>query len=279
MQTEEFVGARGGVVGELEHGAEVLKVRFRPTREPGPQGPVVNDLDGGCDQRGDAIEVERSLHSHDRLRRCRGAGTRGAVGEEIGVPFVQPRDGVAQPVDGEDLGPRPSSLGVDLDQSDPLALVGADIERRAGKPARGHPQVEQRERIAEGRERLLPPCRISSAQQRAPCGERSLPVVGDAGRMVHDFAHVGGQGGKRVGVPRDDCSVQPSRVRGGGVRSHASLLDTSGRRRWLGRQLVEAGERPGLALGLELLPARQEAVGSEDPEHEGVPLEGAAADA
>ena len=134
VQAKDFFGARGGVVGDLEQGAEVLQERFRPTRGPGSQAPVVDDLDGGCDRGGDAIEVEpRPPH---RPRPCRGAGARGPVGKELGVAFVQPRDGVAQPVDGEDLGPRPSSLGVDLDQSDPLALVGADIETRAGKPAR-----------------------------------------------------------------------------------------------------------------------------------------------
>ena len=50
-------------------------------------------------------------------------------------------------------------------------------------------------------------------------------------------------------------------------------------RRRLGRQLVEAGERLGVAVDVELLEARQEAIASEDPEQEELPLEGAAAGA
>ena len=135
-QAEDVVLAHGDVVGDLEQRAAVLQQRFRPARGPGPQDPVVDDLDGGCERGGEAIEVDRSQHRRDRARRRRGAGARGAVGEEVGVALVQPDDGVAQPVGGEALDPPASSLRVDLDQSDSLSLVGADIELPAGEPAR-----------------------------------------------------------------------------------------------------------------------------------------------
>ena len=58
----------------------------------------------------------------DRARRRRGAGARGAVGEELGVALVQPGDGVAEPVGGEDLAAPASSLRVDLDQDDIVSI-------------------------------------------------------------------------------------------------------------------------------------------------------------
>ncbi len=134
LQVEDFVRARGDLVGELEHGAEVVQVRFPPTRGPGSQGPVVDDLDVGCDRGGIAIEVERR-HPPDRARRRRRAGARGAVGEELGVALVQAGDGVAQPVGGEALPPSDSSLRVGLGDNDLHHLVGADIELAAGEPA------------------------------------------------------------------------------------------------------------------------------------------------
>src|SRR5439155_11979853 len=110
------------------------------------------------------------------------------------------------------------------------------------------------------------------------------PVVRGAGGMVHDLVALGEQGGKCVGVPRGNRDLEAGGVRARGVRAYSAFRSRGScacesRRRWLGGQLVEARERLDLALGVELLPARQEAVGSEDPEHEEVPLEGAAADA
>src|SRR5436309_14595380 len=52
----------------------------------------------------------------------------------------------------------------------------------------------------------------------------------------------------------------------------------TGRSRFPG-QLVEAGERLGLAVGVEILDARQQAIGSEDLEEEVLPLIRAAAGA
>ena len=80
----------------------------------------------------------------------RGAGALGAVGEQLGIALVQPGDGVAQVVVGEDLEPLASPLRIDLDQHHVIELVRAGIERSAGGPARRHGQAAERERVAQG---------------------------------------------------------------------------------------------------------------------------------
>ena len=117
LQAEDFVDPHGDRIGNLEQGAVVLQHRFRPARGPGPQDPVVNGLDGGSKRHGDVIKAERSPDSAaDRTRRHRARRARGAVRKELGVALVQARDGVAQSVGGEHLGPPLSSARVDLDQ-------------------------------------------------------------------------------------------------------------------------------------------------------------------
>ena len=108
-QGEDVVDAVGDVVGELEQGADAPQHGFGSAHGPEPDGPVVDELDVGRERRGVAIEVRRSQQRRDRARRRRGAGALGAVGEELGVALVQPGDGVAQAVGGEDLGPPASS--------------------------------------------------------------------------------------------------------------------------------------------------------------------------
>ena len=84
--------------------ASSSSVRERPQKrlgsaqDPEPDGAVIDELDGGRERRGAAIEVERSQHRRDRARRRRGAGALGAVGEQLGVALVQPDDGVAEAV-------------------------------------------------------------------------------------------------------------------------------------------------------------------------------------
>ena len=103
-QREDVVDAVVEVVRELGAGAELLQERLRSAHGPDPEGPVVDELDGGRERRGVAIEVERSDHRRDRARRRRGAGALGAVGEQLGVALVEAGDGVAEAVGGEELG-------------------------------------------------------------------------------------------------------------------------------------------------------------------------------
>src|SRR5262249_59464650 len=120
--------------------------------------------EGGYKQGGMAIGVGWPDARRNRpCRRC-GNGPRGAIGQQLGVALVEPDDGVAQMVGGEDLG-SPTSLRVDLRQIDYLDLVGADVELLAGDPACRHPLAEQGERVAEGHERLVPTLRLFGAQQ------------------------------------------------------------------------------------------------------------------
>ena len=118
----------------------------------------------------------------------------------------------------------------------------------------------KRERVTEGRQRLVPPRQVSGLERRAPGGEQSLPVVRGAGRMVDDLDVVHALSEDRVDVSRGDRGVDAGGVRGRGVRSHAALAAArrrcgrESRRRRLGRELVEAGERLGVAIGVEDAP-------------------------
>ena len=264
LQTEDFVLSHGGVVDEKEPRTDVLERLFRPTRGPGPQGPVVDDLDAGCERRGVAIGVPRSQIGRGRTRRSRGAVACGAVGQELGVALVQPRNGIAQSIGGEELAAPASPLRVDLGQGDFFQLHGTDVEVAAGERAERHDPAAQSERVAEGRELFVLDSQVLGPEQRAPGVERSAPVVAQAARMVECLRIVGEQAGERVGVSRSHGRVQSGGVGGRGVRSHAA---PHGRRR-LGRQLVEARERLGLALGVEPLDPLQEAIRSGDPEDE-----------
>src|SRR5262249_28990019 len=118
---EERVGPQGedivealGEVDEPEPGAPVLHRRFCSARGPGPQDAMVEDLHGRWEGAGPAIELDREAHDRrDQPRGRRGAGAGGAVGEQLDVALVQPRDGVAQAVGGEGLDPPESSVPVD----------------------------------------------------------------------------------------------------------------------------------------------------------------------
>src|SRR5262249_35990182 len=101
-------------------------------------------------------------------------------------------------------------------------------------------------------------------------GQCSAPVVGETGGMVDDVRLVGEQGKKRVGLSCGDGRIEVGGVRGRGVRSHPAQR-LRYRLRWrhqrtFGRQLVEAGERLGLAVEVEVLATGQEAIAAEDHE-------------
>src|SRR5262249_7849214 len=115
VQGENVVNTDGDVVSELDEGAETLQHRVRSARGPGPQGTVVDGLDGGSERRGKALDLGRSREGRGRSRRREGAGGLGALGKELGVALVQASDGVAEMVRGEALVPPAPPLCVDLD--------------------------------------------------------------------------------------------------------------------------------------------------------------------
>src|SRR5436309_1019274 len=105
--------------------------------------------------------------------------------------------------------------------------------------------------------------------------------------MVHARQVVGEYGAERVRVACGDRGLQARGIGGRGVRSHPPLALRCGsgwngresRLCWLGRELVEAGERLIVVVGIEQLVAGYEAVASKNEEHEELPLEGTAASA
>ena len=198
-QIEHIVDAVGDVVGNLIDGAQHAQHSIGSAHGFEAHGPVIGEFDGRPDRPGVASKVVRAHVRRDRARRRRGAGAFGSVGEELGVALVESGDGVAQLVGGEVLGPPASPLRVDLDQMDLLSLVCADIKRPADKPARRRRRAAQRERVAEGCERLVPGVGSRASQQGAPGGKQSLPVPCGAGGVIHGFRLVGEQGGERVG--------------------------------------------------------------------------------
>src|SRR5207249_3824465 len=102
-----------------------------------------------------AIRVDWCGEHGDRARGRGGALALGAVGQELRIALVQARDRVAEVVGGELLFASMSTLRVDLDQYDPLSGVGADIKASAYEAGRRSRHAEQRERVAEGRQRLV----------------------------------------------------------------------------------------------------------------------------
>ncbi len=267
-QAEDVVDANGDVVGDLEQGAEACAGRLRaPRADPIPRVRwSTTRWRARAPWRSDRGRTVPSMR-RDRARRRRGAGARGAVGEELGVALVQPRDGVAQLVGGEDLGPPASPLRVDLDQDDLLALVGADIEprcRRTRSPTStgGTARASRRGwRAARAGTSGLERSAGSATRRAIPC--RSY--VGAGGMVARS------RRGRRAGWGARRRRGQRSRRRcGRRSRSRRSARTRAPRvaRRRLGRQLVEAGERLGVAVGVEQLEARHEAIGSEDPEQE-----------
>src|SRR5262249_23334570 len=164
-----------------------------------------------------------------------------------------------------------------------LDLVGPDIEPLADQPGRRRVLAAEGKRVSQGRQRLLPIRCVLDARQRAPGGERSLPIVGSTVGMVDDVAGIRKTGRDRVEVSGSDRGLDAGSVRGRGVLPHAAdaLLHWSGwhyepRQRRFGGQLVEARERLGLAIDIEHLAARNVTIGSEDQETEDLCLPGAA---
>src|SRR5262249_11443676 len=103
LQGEDIVEADGVVLDEIEPDAYVPQELLRSPRGPGAQSPVVDDLDGGFERLGIAIEVERPQRQRHRARDPRDADARGPVGQQLGVTLVEPDDGVTQVVRGEGL--------------------------------------------------------------------------------------------------------------------------------------------------------------------------------
>src|SRR5262245_48173534 len=91
--------------------------------------------------------------------------------------------------------------------------------------------------------------------------------------MMDEFAAIAAERGEGAGVVRVERGIHPGGDCGRGVRSYAAAKPT----RLLGREIVESGEGHFLAVRIEQLVARYEAVASKEPEQEERPFEGTAA--
>jgi hypothetical protein len=132
---------------------------------------------------------------------------------------------------------------------------------------------------------------VSKVPQHPKSGQYSVATKGDAGGMVDDLVSFAEQDGKGVNVSCSDRGINAGTVRTCSVWSHGA----ANRTRPLGREpfdpstglragsaqdkLVEARECLLAVIGSEHLVARQEAIGSEDPEREDGSLVSAAAGA
>src|SRR5262249_52051369 len=153
--------------------------------------------------------------------------------------------------------------------------------RQAGARYR---QAEEGERVAERRERLVPARGVRQLHHQAEGLERLLTADRRTRRVIEALHPVGVEGGDRVGVSGRDGGIDAGDGRRGSVLSDPAPRRLRGAQWGCGgrrsaRELVEAGERVGVAVAVELLGARYETVGSEDPQVTEASLERAAAGA
>src|SRR5262249_51935614 len=162
--------------------------------------------------------------------------------------LVEPDDGVAEVVAGEDLARPVWALRVDFDHMDLLLLVGADVEGPPGRSARRHRQAAERETVAEGRQRLSVEPRIPSAHQGTIRAQQPLLAIWAPARRVHALPLVGEERGGRAPVRAGARRIKASASHGGCVRAYAA--PNGARRHPLDGQLVEAGQRLGSPLAI-----------------------------
>ena len=163
-------------------------------------------------------------------------------------------------------------MRIGLDETEQLPLVGADVEAPAGDARRRYQQAGQRERITECGQSILRELQVWHPEHRLPGSQHSGAVVRSTGGKVDRvLVGIGKESVERGIVSCRDCGVDPGYELGRGVRLHPAVglrdrMRRCGRdfRRWLGRHLVEAGERLVLAVGLERLLSNQRAGGVEN---------------
>ena len=143
---------------------------------------MVDQLDGRSHGATQGVQIRRphERRRHGR-RRPHGALALAAVGEPLGVALVQAGHGVAQAVAGKDLDEH-ARLGDD----ELLALEGGDVEASTGGAARGDVAAEERQGLAQRRQRLVSNDGILAAQQAAEGFECLLTPVGGFRRVIDD---------------------------------------------------------------------------------------------
>ena len=76
---------------------------------------MVDGFDGRCERPGEAIELDRARHRRDRTCRRRSTVARGTLGQQLGVAFVQPDEGVSpEPLEDRVALRRRERIGIGL---------------------------------------------------------------------------------------------------------------------------------------------------------------------
>src|SRR5262249_56766476 len=97
-EAQGVVDADHDVGGSGVEGTEPRQELLGTARGLESERSVVEELDRGMERAGDAIDVEGVEQRLDGTRRRRGAGARGTVGEEVGMPSIQPGERITQPL-------------------------------------------------------------------------------------------------------------------------------------------------------------------------------------
>ena len=161
----------------------------------------------------------------------------------------------------------PPGITLEIDGAEGTgALISERIDR--DQPAR------QRERVAERRQHLLPNRDALALEQAAKRFHQLGPSVDPAGGVIDDLQGLGQQPHGALEVAGSQCRGAGQFVLRRGVGAHAAA---NGRRRRAARELVEARQRLGLAVGLPELDVRPASVRAEDRHDEKRVLERPAA--
>jgi len=154
LEGEHVVDAAREALGRREQGFQQGKYRLASAERAETENPVVVELDAGCDTRVPRVEVGRSEQRRDRARRRRRLLARRALGRQLGVALVEPRECLGQAIGGECLLAVDGSVRAGLRELKRHVLVRTDVVAAARIPARARTASIQRQTLADGRERL-----------------------------------------------------------------------------------------------------------------------------
>ena len=149
--------------------------------------------------------VEWSVERRERPRAAARAGARGAFREAFGVAFVEPHERGSETLDREGFEVPEPPVGVYFGETYPVELVRADVQATA---ARVDPAPEERQRLAERRQRLGVHRRGVHPEQPLERREHSVAAVRGAVRVIDDRERFGAHSRKRSLVTGRECGVE-----------------------------------------------------------------------
>ena len=169
------------------------------------------------------------------------------------MSFVQPGDGVAEPIVGEQLRVAALPARVDLHQDQLIHIGGAELPDEVVHGGERHVRAEEGQRVAEGRKHLVRERQVPGREQDVPVEAPVALRVGRAGRVADGLRVGGEESDDRVRVSGGRRRVHTRRVDRRGVRPHRASQDARLRGAIVGgapRRLRVPGVAPD-ALGEE----------------------------